>query len=59
MDNRISDLKAMAAHHPFVAELALDVPLGAAALEDLEERGPTSDVWVPLASGNSRPWTEL
>ncbi|MGA5454166.1 replication-relaxation family protein [Streptomyces umbrinus] len=59
MDNRISDLQAMAAHHPLVAELAREVPLGAIVLEDLEEHGPTSDVWVPLAGGKPRPWTEL
>jgi hypothetical protein len=59
MDNRISDLRAMVAHHPLVAEFAREVPLGAAVLEDLDEYGPTADVWVPLAGGNSRPWTEL
>ncbi|MEU9412238.1 replication-relaxation family protein [Streptomyces sp. NPDC048291] len=59
MDNRISDLKAMVAHHPIVADLAREVPLGAAVLEDLDEYGPTSDVWVPLAGGTGRSWTEL
>lgn len=59
MNNRVSDLKAMVAHHPLVADLAREVPLGAVVLDDLEDRGPTSDVWVPLAGGNSRPWTEL
>jgi hypothetical protein len=59
MDNRISDLKAMVAHHPLVADLAREVPLGAVVLDDLEEDGATSDVWVPLAGGEPRPWTEL
>ncbi|MFF4829429.1 replication-relaxation family protein [Streptomyces sp. NPDC001312] len=59
MDNRISDLKAMVAHHPLVADLAREVPLGAAVLEDLDECGPTSDVWVPLAGDKLRPWTAL
>ncbi|KUN17565.1 hypothetical protein AQJ11_37495 [Streptomyces corchorusii] len=59
MDNRISDLKAMVAHHPLVADMAREVPLGAAILEDLDEGGPTSDVWVPLSGGKPRAWTEL
>ncbi|MCC9708254.1 replication-relaxation family protein [Streptomyces sp. MNU76] len=59
MDNRISDLKAMVAHHPLVAEFAREVPLGAVVLEDLDEYGPTADVWVPLAGDKPRPWTEL
>ncbi|MEH0424704.1 replication-relaxation family protein [Streptomyces sp. B21-083] len=59
MDNRINDLQAMVAHHPLVADLAREVPLGAAVLEDLEVHGPTSDVWVPLAAGKPRPWTAL
>ncbi|WP_020123822.1 replication-relaxation family protein [Streptomyces canus] len=59
MDNRISDLKAMVAHHPLVAEFAREVPLGAVVLEDLDAYGPTADVWVPLAGGKARPWTEL
>jgi len=59
MDNRISDLKAMVAHHPLVADLARDVPLGAAVLEELDEYGPTNGVWVPLAGGKPRSWTEL
>lgn len=59
MDNRIHDLKAMTAHHPLVADLACEVPLGAVTLDDLEEHGPSSDVWVPLAGGACRPWTGL
>ncbi|MFE6554284.1 replication-relaxation family protein [Streptomyces sp. NPDC057746] len=59
MDNRINDLKAMVAHHPLVAELAREVPLGAVTLDDLDDHGPTSDMWVPLAGGKPRPWTDL
>ncbi|WP_329437859.1 replication-relaxation family protein [Streptomyces canus] len=59
MDNRISDLKAMVAHHPLVAEFAHEVPLGAVVLEDLDAYGPTADVWAPLTGGQGRPWTEL
>ncbi|MDQ0988773.1 hypothetical protein QFZ74_000001 [Streptomyces sp. V3I7] len=59
MDNRINDLKAMVTHQPLVADLAREVPLGAVVLNDLEEHGATSDVWVPLTGGKPRPWTEL
>ncbi|MEU9014661.1 replication-relaxation family protein [Streptomyces sp. NPDC048479] len=59
LDNRISDLQAMVAQHPLVGTLARQVPLGAAVLDDLELQGPTGDVWVPLADGEPRPWTEL
>ncbi|MGW7824644.1 replication-relaxation family protein [Streptomyces puniciscabiei] len=59
LDNRISDLQAMVAQHPLVATLARQVPMGAAVLDDLERQAPTSDVWVPLTSGEPRPWTEL
>ncbi|MGW3498295.1 replication-relaxation family protein [Streptomyces sp. NPDC001020] len=59
MDNRISDLKAMVAHHPLVADLAREVLLGAVVLEVLEERGATGSVWVPLAGGEPCAWTEL
>ncbi|MDQ1051873.1 replication-relaxation family protein [Streptomyces sp. V4I2] len=59
LDNRIADLQAMVAQHPLVNTLARQVPLGAAVLDDLEHRGPTSGVWVPLAGGERRPWTEL
>ncbi|WP_043687617.1 replication-relaxation family protein [Streptomyces xylophagus] len=59
LGNRISDLKAMVAEHPLVSALARQVPMGAAVLEDLEEHGPTSDVWMPLAGGELRPWTQL
>ncbi|MER6370142.1 replication-relaxation family protein [Streptomyces mirabilis] len=59
LGNRISDLQAMVAQHPLVGTLARQVPLGAAALDDLELQGPTGDVWVPLAGGEPRPWTAL
>jgi hypothetical protein len=59
VDNRISDLKAMAAHHPLVADLAREVPLGAVVLEDLDNHGPTADVWLPLTGDKPRPWTAL
>lgn len=59
LGNRISDLQAMVAEHPLVGTLARHVPMGAAVLDDLEDRGPTGDVWVPLAGGDPRPWTEL
>ncbi|MFI6662283.1 replication-relaxation family protein [Streptomyces sp. NPDC050523] len=59
LDGRISDLKAMTAQHPHVATMARQVPLGAAVLEDLEAQSPTAPVWVPLAGGEPRPWTQL
>ncbi|MGW0916701.1 replication-relaxation family protein [Streptomyces sp. NPDC002784] len=59
LEKRISDLQAMVAQHPLVADLAREAPLGAAILEDLEHNGPAQDVWVPLAGGKPRPWTAL
>ncbi|MFF4542280.1 replication-relaxation family protein [Streptomyces aureus] len=59
LGNRISDLQAMVAEHPLVGTLARRVPMGAAILEDLEDRGATGDVWVPMTGGDSRPWSEL
>ncbi|WP_145883869.1 replication-relaxation family protein [Streptomyces sp. BK340] len=59
LGNRINDLQAMVAEHPLVGTLARQVPLGAAVLDDLENQGPTGDVWVPLAGGEPRPWTDL
>ncbi|MFE4576587.1 replication-relaxation family protein [Streptomyces chartreusis] len=59
LDNRINDLQAMVAEHPHVGVLARQVPLGAAVLEDLENQGPTGDVWVPLRGGKPRSWTAL
>jgi hypothetical protein len=58
--NRTADLRAMAAEHPAVAELARHVPLGAAALEDLEHHGPASAIWTPLTGdAEHRAWNEL
>jgi DNA-binding MarR family transcriptional regulator len=59
LGNRISDLQAMVAQHPLVRTMARQVPLGAAVLDDLELRGPASDVWAPLAGGGPRSWAEL
>jgi hypothetical protein len=59
LGNRMSDLKAMVAHHPLVTALAREVPLGAAVLEDIEQHGPAQAVWVPLTGGEPRPWTGL
>lgn len=59
LDNRISDLQAMATQHPLVAALARHVPLGAAVLDNLELQRPTGAVWAPLAGGTPRAWTEL
>jgi DNA-binding HxlR family transcriptional regulator len=59
LNNRIGDLEAMVARHPLVRALAREVPLGAVVLEDLEEQGPAADMWVPLAGGERRAWTEL
>jgi hypothetical protein len=59
LDDRISDLQAMVAHHPLVAALAREVQLGAAVLEDIEEHAPSGPLWVPLTGGEPRPWTDL
>ncbi|MDX2916384.1 replication-relaxation family protein [Streptomyces griseiscabiei] len=59
LENRISDLRAMAAQHPLVAFLAREVPMGAAILEEIEQHGPSGAVWAPLAGGEPRPWTAL
>ncbi|GAA3768208.1 replication-relaxation family protein [Streptomyces chiangmaiensis] len=59
LGNRINDLQAMVTVHPLVGTLARQVPMGAAVLEDLEQQGPTGNVWTPLAEGDSCPWTQL
>ncbi|MFE2603653.1 replication-relaxation family protein [Streptomyces mirabilis] len=59
LENRMSDLQAMVAQHPLVAALAREVRLGAAVLEDIEQHGCAQAVWIPLAGGKPRPWTEL
>ncbi|MFE9933550.1 replication-relaxation family protein [Streptomyces sp. NPDC005533] len=57
---RIEDLRRMTADHDLVSRLAAHVPLGAAVLEDLEESGPSSQVWTPLAStAERRGWMHL
>ncbi|WP_181384419.1 hypothetical protein [Streptomyces sp. NWU49] len=51
--NRISGLKATTTHHPLVASLARQVPLGiTVVLEDLDGCGLTSAAWVPLTGDN-------
>ncbi|MFI6055653.1 replication-relaxation family protein [Streptomyces violascens] len=58
--HRIEDLQAMAAEHPAVAQLARHVPLGAAALDDLEQHGPMAPIWTPLnGRGGNRSWAAL
>lgn len=60
LQRRIDDLRAMAAGHPLVAQLAGQVNLGAAVLEDLEQHGPTSAVWTPLSGPiERRSWMDL
>ncbi|MFJ5779297.1 replication-relaxation family protein [Streptomyces sp. NPDC093094] len=59
LQDRIGDLQAMTARHLLVADLAREVRLGAAILEDLEQHGPGQPVWTPLTGGRVRPWTEL
>jgi hypothetical protein len=49
----------MTTHHPLVTDLAREIPLGAAALHDLEQHSPTANVWEPLTHGTPQPWTEL
>ncbi|WP_042426712.1 replication-relaxation family protein [Streptacidiphilus anmyonensis] len=56
LDNRIQDLRAMAAGNPLAARLARKVPLGAAVLEDLEAHGPSAPIWTPLAGEDTSPW---
>ncbi|MFI1400933.1 replication-relaxation family protein [Streptomyces sp. NPDC020681] len=60
LNNRIADLNAMTREHPAVTAMARDVPLAAALLEDLEQHGPTTAVWTPLAApAEPRSWTDL
>lgn len=60
LDRRIGDLRSMGAEHELVARLAARVPLGAAVLEDIEEHGPSAEVWTPLTGPTDpKPWTEL
>lgn len=60
LKRRIDDLRAMTAGHPLVTQLAGQVKLGAAVLEDLEQQGPSSAVWTPLAGpADRRSWMDL
>ncbi|MFE9687524.1 replication-relaxation family protein [Streptomyces sp. NPDC006285] len=59
LEDRIGDLQAMVAHHPLVAALAREVPLGGALLEDVEQHGPARAGWVPLVGGEPRSWSDL
>ena len=57
---RINDLRAMVAGHPLVAQMAGQVKLAAAVLEDLEQHGPSGQVWTPLAGPpDPRSWMDL
>jgi hypothetical protein len=44
MDNRISALTAVVAEHPVVGMPARQMPLGAAAMDHLEDSAPTTDM---------------
>ncbi|MFJ5218755.1 replication-relaxation family protein [Streptomyces sp. NPDC088354] len=60
LQRRINDLRAMVAVHSLVTQLASQVPLGAAVLEDLEQYGASGPVWTPLAGpADRRSWMEL
>jgi len=60
LHRRIEDLRAMTVGHPLVAQLAGQVPLGAAILENLERHGPSAAVWTPLAGPTDRrSWMDL
>lgn len=60
LQRRINDLRAMTAGHPLVTQLAGQVHLGAAILEELEQYGPSAEVWTPLSgSVDSRSWMDL
>lgn len=58
--NRVADLRAMVQEHPSAARFAMDVPVGAAILEDLEEHGASAPVWWPLQGPAVRTsWMDL
>ncbi|MFI9825213.1 hypothetical protein ACIHFC_32905 [Streptomyces sp. NPDC052013] len=44
MDDPISALTAVVAEHPVVGMPARQMPLGAAAVDDLEDSAPTTDI---------------
>ncbi|WUD70288.1 replication-relaxation family protein [Streptomyces sp. NBC_00510] len=60
LQRRIGDLRAMTAGHPLVTQLAGQVQLGAAVLEDLEQHGASGPVWTPLSGTDERrSWMDL
>ncbi|MEU6346234.1 replication-relaxation family protein [Streptomyces sp. NPDC046977] len=60
LQRRINDLRAMVGVHSLVTQLASQVALGAAVLEDLEQHGASGPVWTPLAGpADRRSWMEL
>ncbi|MFF4283009.1 replication-relaxation family protein [Streptomyces kronopolitis] len=57
---RVADLRAIVREHPLAERFAEEVPVGAAVLEEIEERGPSAPVWWPLADRQGRcSWMEL
>ncbi|WP_407555524.1 replication-relaxation family protein [Streptomyces sp. Pv4-95] len=57
---RVSDLRSMVWEHPLTERFAAEVAVGAAVLEELEERGPSAAVWWPLDGRTGRcSWMEL
>lgn len=57
---RVSDLRSMVSEHPLTERFADEVAVGAAVLEELEERGPSAAVWWPLDGRSGRcSWMEL
>ncbi|OEV10917.1 replication-relaxation family protein [Streptomyces nanshensis] len=57
---RIADLQTIVGQDPLVEHFAAQVPLGAAVLEELEERGASAPVWTPLnGRGERRGWMDL
>ncbi|MEU4095912.1 replication-relaxation family protein [Streptomyces sp. NPDC026673] len=60
LQRRINDLRAMVAGHPLVTQLAGQVQLGAAVLEDLERHGASGPLWTPLSGPDElRSWMDL
>ncbi|MFF7705264.1 MULTISPECIES: replication-relaxation family protein [Streptomyces] len=57
---RVADLRAMVCEHPLTEQFAEEVAVGAAVLEEMEERGPSAAVWWPLDGRPGRcSWMEL
>ncbi|WP_051718135.1 replication-relaxation family protein [Streptomyces megasporus] len=60
LTQRIADLQTMVRQHPLVEQFAAEVPLGAAVLEDLEQRGASAAVWSALDDRTGRfGWMDL